>query len=501
MIRRLARSLMAAAGAVLLGLALIGAGLYWNFLRSGPAPAPWHQVSLADFTAGQADTVRSLDDYLAIEERLFAELQQRVYGAVPEADRTLINRYHAGSLSDPGVWPVNWNRSFRLGPAAEGASRGVVLMLHGLTDSPYSLRSIGEHLAARGFEVLGLRLPGHGTAPSGLLSFTIEDMQAAVRLAARDLRAHGDPDRPLYIVGYSNGAALAVDYALATLDDASLPKPAGLVLVSPAIGVSKLAIIGRFKTGLSSVPGFERAAWEELEIELDPYKYMSFSFHAAGETFRLTRALAHSIERRAASGQLRSIPPVLVFLSTVDSTVRAEAVADTLLDHLTADGNELILFDVNRNAGVQPLLVNDPGSLTGRLQSNALRPYALTVITNASSDSLQVVEQRSLPGSGRVVERDLGLAWPRTTFSLSHVALPFPPDVPLYGYQPGPLTNHVQLGHLQVHGENGVLRVPMWMLTRQRSNPFHSYLLERIDGFLDGAQAAGQIARQAKPGT
>lgn len=486
MIRWLARSLLTAAGSVLLGLTLIGAGLYWHFLRSGPEPAPWHQAVLGDFTAAQAGTVRSLDDYLALEERLFAELQERVYGAVPDADRIPINRYHAGSLSDPGVWPVNWNRTFRLQPAAGAAPRGVVLMLHGLTDSPYSLRSIGEHLAARGFEVLALRLPGHGTAPSGLLSFTIEDMQAAVRLAARDLRAHGSPDRPLFFVGYSNGAALAVDYALATLDDASLPKPAGLVLISPAIGVSKLAIVGRFKTGLSSVPGFERAAWEDVDIELDPFKYMSFSFHAAGETFRLTRALAGSIEQHAADGEMRRFPPVLAFLSTVDSTVRAEAVADTLLDHLVADGNELILFDVNRNAGIQPLLVSDPGPLTGQLRSSAQRPYALTVITNASTDSLEVVEQRSLPGSSSVIERDIGLAWPRTTFSLSHVALPFPPDDPLYGYQPGARTNHVQLGQVQIRGENGVLTVPTWILTRQRSNPFHAYLLERIDGFLDG---------------
>jgi len=262
MVRLLARWVVAAAGAVLLGLALIGAGLYWHFLRSGPAPAAWHEVQLADFTAAQADAVRTLGDYRALEDRLFADLQQQVYGAVLPADRFIINRYNSGSRSDPGIWPVNWNRTFQLAPSAGGPPRGTVLLLHGLTDSPYSLRSIGEHLAARGFEVVGLRLPGHGTAPSGLLSFEIEDMQAAVRLAMRDLRAQGGPDRPLLVVGYSNGAALAVDYTLAALDDASLPMPAGLVLISPAIGVSKLAVVGRFKTGLSSVPGFERAAWK-----------------------------------------------------------------------------------------------------------------------------------------------------------------------------------------------------------------------------------------------
>jgi hypothetical protein len=42
----------------------------------------------------------------------------------------------------------------------------------------------------------------------------------------------------------------------------------------------------------------------------------------------------------------------------------------------------------------------------------------------------------------------------------------------------------VQLGRIEVRGENGVLNVPGWMLTRQRSNPFHAYMLGRIETFL-----------------
>lgn len=484
MIRSLARWLAMAAGSVLLGLVLIAAGVYWHFLRSGPQPAPWHRVALADFTAHQADEVRTLADYQRLEDRLFAELQERVYAAAGAADRSPINRYQAGSRSDPGVWPVNWNRTFHLEPAAGSAPRGAALLLHGLTDSPYSLRSIGEHLASRGFEVVALRLPGHGTAPSGLLSFRVEDMQAAVRLVARDLRSRGAPDRPLLLVGYSNGAALAVDYTLAAIADHSLPRPAGLVLLSPAIGVSKLAVVGRFKTGLSSVPGFERAAWEVVATEFDPFKYTSFSFHAAGETFRLTRGLRLGLERLAAGQPLRDFPPVLVFLSTVDATVQAQAVTDTLLDRLAPGGHELVLFDVNRLAAAQALLVADPGPLTDELQARPARPYALSVVTNATTESLQVVEQRTVAGSAEVVERALGLEWPRMVFSLSHVALPFAPDDPLYGYLEAAPTSHVRLGDIAVRGETGVLRVPLWALTRQRSNPFHAYLLERIDGFV-----------------
>jgi hypothetical protein len=180
---------------------------------------------------------------------------------------------------------------------------------------------------------------------------------------------------------------------------------------------------------------------------------------------------------------------VLAFLSTVDSTVRAEAVTDALLDHLAPDGHELVLFDVNRYSDVQPLLVSDPGPLTARLRARTERPYALTVITNTSAESMQVVEQRAPARSDDVTQRALDLAWPPMTFSLSHVALPFPPDDPLYGYEVTERARHVQLGRIEIRGENGVLNVPMWALTRQRSNPFHAYLLERIDGFADAATA------------
>ena len=73
-------------------------------------------------------------------------------------------------------------------------------------------------------------------------------------------------------------------------------------------------------------------------------------------------------------------------------------------------------------------------------------------------------------------------------------ALAFPPDDPLYGYEVSGPSNHVRLGTVEIRGENGVLSVPMWALTRQRSNPFHAYLLERVDGFIDGA-----VARSMQP--
>jgi alpha-beta hydrolase superfamily lysophospholipase len=478
--RRILRWLGRSARALLTAVVLVGLGVWLRFIWSGPELGPWHTARLdAEFTADDytSGRVTTLAQYRGLERRLMEQVQKDVIDRVEPAQRVPFNRFNAGSRSDPGTWPVNWNHTYVLEPA--GNPVGGVLLLHGLTDSPYSLRSIGEALVARGFHVVGLRLPGHGTAPAGLLTFEPEDLQAATELAMKDLQGTLGRDRPLHVMGYSNGAALAVQYALDARDDATLPRPASLVLIAPAIGITRLAAIARLRTGVSELPGFGRAAWNAVEHELDPFKYQSFSFHAAGATQRLTSRLTSRIADLAETGPLTGMPPILAFVSTVDSTVIAGAVSDQLLGRLAAAGHELVLFDVNRLSIVQPLLVNDPGPLTRRLVEQPQRPYALTLVTNESPQTLAVVERRFGSGGAAPVERALGLEWPRNVFSLSHVALPFPPDDPLYGYD-APPAQHIQLGRIEVRGENGVLRIPAWMLTRQRSNPFHGYMLERI---------------------
>ena len=84
--------------------------LFVVILERRPDLETWHTVHLrGEFTA--AEPVASFDEYLAIEDRLFAQLDDRVYAAVPAEDRNQVNRYHRGSLSDPRRWPTDWNRT------------------------------------------------------------------------------------------------------------------------------------------------------------------------------------------------------------------------------------------------------------------------------------------------------------------------------------------------------------------------------------------------------
>ena len=161
----------------LLGVVTTLLVLVVNHLEGRTDLSPWHLVELdEEFTAGS--NVRSFEEYLALEDRLFGQLDRLVYNQTGPAGDDLSNRFKRGSFSDPARWETNWNRSFEF-PAENPSS--VVLLLHGLSDAPYSLRSIGENLNHSGAHVFGLRVPGHGTAPSGLVTIRWQDMAAGCR--------------------------------------------------------------------------------------------------------------------------------------------------------------------------------------------------------------------------------------------------------------------------------------------------------------------------------
>ena len=85
--------------------------------------------------------------------------------------------------------------------------------------------------------------------------------------------------------------------------------------------------------------------------------------------------------------------------------------------------------------------------------------------------------------------RPLGLAWPRGVVSLSHVALAFPPDDPLYGRYPPASDDRIFLGDMAFRGEHGLVRIPADWLLRQRYNPFYPYLEERVLQWLEARSA------------
>ncbi|MDA9982869.1 alpha/beta hydrolase, partial [Gammaproteobacteria bacterium] len=81
--------------------------------------------------------------------------------------------------------------------------------------------------------------------------------------------------------------------------------------------------------------------------------------------------------------------------------------------------------------------------------------------------------------------RAINLAWPRGVISLSHVALPIPPNDPLYGQRQYTSDNALNLGQLDIQGERGLLKFPSSWLLRLRYNPFYDFLENRVVEWMD----------------
>ncbi|MDQ3542703.1 MAG: alpha/beta fold hydrolase, partial [Actinomycetota bacterium] len=100
-----------------------------------------------------------------------------------------------------------------------------VLVLHGFTGNPSSIRSVAEAFGAAGYHVELPRLPGHGTTVDEMLTTTWADWSAEVEVAYQ--RLTGRTGR-IVLIGLSMGGSLALRAAL------DHPEVRGLVLVNPA---------------------------------------------------------------------------------------------------------------------------------------------------------------------------------------------------------------------------------------------------------------------------
>lgn len=452
----------------------VAAAIYFD---SKPDLSTWHKVELdGEFTARSHLT--DFPEYLELEDALFAELKSEVYDKIKESERSAFNRYTAGSKSDPDIWTPNWNRTFEFGNT--DAPYGV-LLLHGYSDSPYSLRGFGQMMRDGGAHVLGLRIPGHGTAPSALKYTTADDMTAAVRLAMQHMKAVMG-DRPIFIVGYSNGAALTLNYALEAVADTALPVPAGLVLLSPQVAITRAAAYASWQASVGDFLGLDKLAWSSILPEFDPFKYNSFAVNAGEQAWRMTEKVRTGLDRLARDGRLGEVPPILAFQSAVDATVIANAVVTGLFARLPPGDHELVVYDVNRFYEAQGLIRRQID--LQKLLAGPPTAYTVDIVTNRDAASFDAVLRSRAAGADTVTTTGLSLAWPQDVYSLSHVALPFAPGDPLYGDDPRSENPGIRLGRLALHGENGTLSIPPTMMTRQRWNPFHPYMTSKVAEFI-----------------
>ncbi|MGF1647040.1 MAG: alpha/beta hydrolase [Kineosporiaceae bacterium] len=179
-----------------------------------------------------------------------------------------------------------------------------VLVLHGFTGSPRSVRPWAEGFAAAGITVHAPRLPGHGTSWQELNRTRWQDWYAVAEAALDRLRTDG---HEVVVAGLSAGGGLAVRLAETRPDDVR-----GLVVVNPSVRGADpmLRLLPVIRWVLPSVgaigddiarPGVSEGAYPRTPL------------HAAWSLTRMWREVQADLHR------VRS--PVLVFVSAVDNVV------------------------------------------------------------------------------------------------------------------------------------------------------------------------------------
>ncbi|GAA0358544.1 alpha/beta fold hydrolase [Microbispora corallina] len=203
----------------------------------------------------------------------------------------------------------------------EGGEIGV-LLCHGFTGSPQSLRPWGEHLARAGLTVSLPRLPGHGTTWQEMSRTRWEDWYAELDKALADLRARCSE---AFVMGLSLGGCMALRLAEVHGDAVQ-----GVVAVNPSVvnDTPILTLAPALKWVVSSVPGVAGDIKKEGASELG---YTRTPVRAAATLPRLWKLVQSDI------GKVTQ--PVLVFRSRDDHVVKPASV--TFLQSRMGDNLEV----------------------------------------------------------------------------------------------------------------------------------------------------------------
>lgn len=224
---------------------------------------------------------------------------------------------------------VQWNLPYRMMPAANcsaGDSTGL-LLVHGLSDSPYVFRDLARYLADHCIEVRTLLLQGHGTRPGDMVTADAETWREQV--SQHFIALSDDVDRA-FIGGFSLGGALATDYALS---DAG-PRPAGLVAIAPAWQLNGL----RGYLWMAPIADLF-GDFVEKEPELNPVKYESFSFNAGSQIGDVISAAQSRMQQHDTLDL-----PLFLAATEADSVINLDYLVTQFRERFINTGNAMMIF-------------------------------------------------------------------------------------------------------------------------------------------------------------
>ena len=308
-----------------------------------------------------------------------------------------------------------------------------VLLIHGLSDSPYLMKAIARHFQTRGFLVRSILLPGHGTVPGDLLQVTYQEWIRATEYGIYQMKPQVEK---LYMGGFSTGGTLCIREALRD------PEIRGLILFAPAVGIkSPWAFMADFLKGFTDWLGNEGD-------DKDYAKYESFTVNAGAQLYHLTR----EIDSDLAAGKRLDIP-VFTVLSVDDISVDTEKMLEVFKSYIASEKSVLILY--------------------GKENEKSLRE-----------------------GNGRILYKNSFFPEKRI-LNFAHISILIPPDDPHYGkdggykyclhYQDNQEKRRACLYDPNVwQGEITEENLKQYTLRRLTYNPRYDEMILTLDHFLDG---------------
>jgi len=199
----------------------------------------------------------------------------------------------------------------------------------------------------------------------------------------------------------------------------------------------------------------------------------------------LTRELRARLDALRSSERFEHFPAVLAFQSIADATVSTSALIRGLFERLPAGPSELVLYDINRVSKIESLLHSDPRSRIEAMLRHQAPSFSVRFFTNEDETSPRLAMTHWRAETGELTTTAIDREWPTGLYSLSHVALAFPIDDPLYGRDADTRgqDDPIHLSTLALRGERNILRIPASDMLRLRWNPFHEDLVERLIEF------------------
>lgn len=206
-----------------------------------------------------------------------------------------------------------------------------IVLVHGLTDGPWYMRDLAKIFYDRGYNVVAVRLQGHGTRPEDLQKVTLDQWQKDVAGGIDFARRMG---HEVSLAGFSTGAALVLD---AVGKNGKLPKDqqvnlGDVFLFSPALELKKHRKFVRLLCDADQyVPGVHaviqaKQPWVETGVpENDPHRYKKMASNAVCQLDR--QISANETNRKDIDEGLKG-KGVFIVESMADKTVDPLAVPD-----------------------------------------------------------------------------------------------------------------------------------------------------------------------------